>query len=230
MLSSKAWDRWTLWQEFGNMKTSTMNIKLILLGCLAVLVGFYACASQSTSTSGNGFLSDYSKLKKNPRHAGSKIYFNPETPVKNYSRFIVNPVQVRLSSLGKNRRTDSGKLQEISQYAHQQFIAALQNGGYQVVTSPGPGTMIIRSALTEVAPTDLRSRSILMNVSLGGASIEVEFVDALSGEIIAEVMESQRGTHTKVASDLNEYSNARDVIDRWAVRLVQWLDREHGKK
>ena len=90
--------------------------------------------------------------------------------------------------------------------------------------------MIIRSALTEVAPSDLQSRSFLMNVSLGGASIEAEFIDALTGETIASAMESQRGTHTKVAKDLNEYSNAKDVIDRWAQRLVQWLDREHGKK
>ena len=210
------------------MNVSTMNIKFTLLGCLAVLVGLYACGSQPTSS--NGFLSDYSKLQKNPRYEGSQIYFNPETPVKNYSRFIVNPVQVRLSSLGTHRAADSGKLQEISQYTHQQFVAALQNGGYEVVTSPGPGTMIIRSALTEVAPSGIRPRSVLMNISLGGASIEAEFVDALSGEIIAEVMESQRGTHTKVAKNLNEYSNAKDVIDRWAVRLVQWLDREHGRK
>jgi len=210
------------------MKTSTKNFRIILLGCLAGLVGLYACGGQAPVD--NGFLSDYSKLEKNPRYAGSKTYFNPDTPVKNYSRFIVNPVQIRLSSLGINRRTDPDKLQEISQYTHQQFVASLQNSGYEVVTSPGPGTMIIRSALTEVAPSDLQSRSFMMNVSLGGASIEVEFIDALTGETIAEAMESQRGTHTKVAKDLNEYSNAKDVIDRWAVRLVQWLDREHGKK
>jgi hypothetical protein len=210
------------------MKTSAMNIKFFLLGLLACLVGLNACGGQTQGN--NGFLSDYSKLEKNPRYAGSKIYFNPDTPVKNYSRFIVNPVQVRLSSLGLNRRTDPAKLQEISQYTHQQFVAALQSGGYEVVTSPGPGTMIIRSALTEVAPSDLQSRSYLMNVSLGGASIEAEFIDALTGETIAEAMESQRGTHTKAAKDLSAYSNAKNVIDRWAARLVQWLDREHGKK
>lgn len=210
------------------MKTSAMNIKCLLLVGLASLVALYGCAGQHPH--GSGFLSDYSKLKKNPNYAGSKIYFNPETPVKNYKRFIVNPVQVRLSQMGLNRRTDPAKLQEISQYTHQQFVAALQSGGYEVVTSPGPGTMIIRSALTEVAPSDLQARSYMMNVNLGGASIEAEFIDALTGEIIAEAVESQRGTHTKAAKGLNEYSNARDVIDRWAQRLVQWLDREHGTK
>jgi hypothetical protein len=90
--------------------------------------------------------------------------------------------------------------------------------------------MIIRSALTEVAPSDLQARSFMMNVNLGGASMEAEFVDALTGDIIAEAVESQRGTHTKAKKGYNEYANAKDVIDRWAQRLVQWLDREHGKK
>ncbi len=208
------------------MNASTMNIKLVLLGCLMVLAGLTACGGQSTG--GNGFLSDYSKLQKNPRYAGSRIYTNPETPLKNYSRFIVDPVQVRLSSVGAYRGAGQDKLQEISQYAYQQFVTALQNNGYEVVTSPGPGTLILRSALTEVAPSELKPRSFLMNISLGGASIEVEFVDALSGEIVVAVMESQRGKITPAGS--NEYENAKNVIDRWAKRLVQRLDEEHGKK
>jgi hypothetical protein len=193
---------------------------------LAVLVGLTACGGQSTSS--NGFLSDYSKLEKNPRYAGSRIYANPATPLKNYSRFIVNPVQVRLSSIGAQRHSDPEKLQEISLYAHQQFVTALQKGGYKVVTSPGPGTLILRSALTEVAPSELRRRSFMMNVSLGGASIEAEFVDALSGEIVVAVMESQRGK--KITTGSNDYENAKNVIDRWAARLVQRMDEEHGKK
>lgn len=202
------------------------HVKPILLGCLAVLVGLYACAGQPTGN--NGFLSDYSKLGKNPRYEGSRIYANPATPLKNYSRFIVNPVQVRLSSIGARRGADSSELHEISQYAHQQFVTTLQKSGYEVVTDPGPGTLILRSALTEVAPSELKPRSFLLNISLGGASIEAEFVDALSGEIVVAVMESQRGT--KITKDLKEYENAKNVIDRWATRLVQRLDEEHGKK
>ena len=203
-----------------------MNIKLVLMGCLTLLAGLYACGVQTQA--GNGFLSDYSKLQKNPRYEGSQIYSNPETSLKNYSRFIVNPVQVRLSSLGAHRSADSKKLQEISQYAHQQFVTALQTNDYPVVTDPGPGTLILRSALTEVAPSKLKSRSFLMNISLGGASIEAEFVDALSGEVVVAVMESQRGKITSSGS--NEYENAKNVIDRWAARLVQRLDEEHGKQ
>ena len=203
-----------------------INIKLVLLGCLAILIGLTACGGQSISR--NGFLSDYSKLEKNPRYAGSRIYANPAAPLKNYSRFIVNPVQVRLSSIGTQRHSDPSKLQEISQYAHQQFVTALQKGGYEVVTSSGPGTLILRSALTEVAPSELKPRSFLLNISLGGASIEAEFVDALSGEVVVAVMESQRGK--KITTGSNDYENAKNVIDRWAVRLVQRLDEEHGKK
>ncbi len=207
-------------------ETFKNNIGFMLLGCFTVCIGLYACGSQPKA--GNGFLSDYSKLQKNPRHEGSRIYTNPEKPVRNYSRFIVKPVQIRLSSLGAHRAADPAKQQEMSQYAHQQFITALQGAGYEVVTSPGPGTLILRSALTEVAPSELKPRSFLMNISLGGASIEAEFVDAVSGEVVVAVMESQRGKITKPGS--NEYENAKNVIDRWAVRLTQWLNEEHERK
>lgn len=203
-----------------------LNAKSVLLGCLVLCIGMYGCGSPPKA--GNGFLTDYSKLRKNPRYEGSRIYTNPEAPLKNYSRFIVNPVQVRLSSLGTHRSTDPEKRQEISQYAHQQFVSALQKGGYEVVTHPGPGTLVLRSALTEVAPSELKSRSFLMNISLGGASIEAEFVDALSGEVVVAVMESQRGTVAPAGS--NEYENAKNVIDRWAERLVRRLDEEHQRK
>jgi hypothetical protein len=200
--------------------------KHIMLGCLMIVFGLYACAVQPTGS--NGFLSDYSKLQQNPRYQGSKIYTNPEIPLKNYSRFIVNPVQVRLSSIGAHRGADASKQQEISQYAHQQFVSALQTGGYEVVTNPGPGTLILRSALTEVAPSELKPRSFLMNISLGGASIEAEFIDALSGEVVVAVTESQRGG--KISTGTNDYENAKNVIDRWAERLVRRMDEEHGKK
>jgi len=202
------------------------HIKHILLGCLILSLGLYACGTQSTSS--NGFLSDYSKLQKNPKYEGSRIYFNPDKPLKNYSRFIVNPVQVRLSSLGAHRGTDPDKMQKISQYAHEQFVMALKKAGYEVVTSPGPGTLILRSALTEVAASKIKSRSFLMNISMGGASIEAEFVDALSGEIVIAVMESQRGNVTTTGS--SEFENAKNVIDRWAERLARPLGEEQGRE
>ena len=67
-----------------------------------------------------------------------------------------------------------------------------------------------------------------MNISLGGASIEAEFVDALSGDIVVAVTESQRGK--KITTGSNDYENAKNVIDRWAARLVQRLNEEHGIK
>lgn len=208
------------------MKTPLMNTLPVFLMGLVVLFGLPACAGQPTAD--NGFLSDYSKLEKNPRHEGSRIYVNPRKPLKNYSRFIVIPVQVRLSSLGAQHAPDPAELQKISQYAYQQFVSGLQQAGYDVVTSPGPGTLILRSALTEVAPSTIRTRSVLMNISLGGASIEAEFIDALSGEVVVAVMESQRGQ--KISGNLSQYENAKNVIDRWAERLVRRMNEEHQKE
>ena len=39
---------------------------------------------------------------------------------------------------------------------------------------------------------------------------------------------SQRGK--KITAGSNDYENAKNVIARWAARLVQRLDEEYGKK
>ena len=63
-----------------------------------------------------GFLSDYSKLSPSPYKdaPGAMAYMNPGKPLKNYDKFMLNPVQIRLSQKGKERGVDRGKLQELA--------------------------------------------------------------------------------------------------------------------
>ena len=205
------------------------NFKAILfLVSFFAISGLYGCATQGPA--GTGFISDYSKLQKNPNYEGSSIYFNPDKPLKNYSRFIINPVQVRLSSKGKMWDIEKNKLHEISQYVYDKLVSELTKSGYKVVNSPAPDTLILRAAITEVAPTRIINspRSLMIvGVSLGGASSEAELIDALSGEVVVAAVESQTGNRGFNGS--TEYGNTQDVIDRWIKRLVIRMDKEHGK-
>lgn len=205
------------------------NIKVILFLVLSLAIsGLYGCATQGPA--GTGFISDYSKLQENPDFEGSLIYFNPDKSLKNYSRFIINPVQVRLSSKGKMWDIEKSKLHDISQYVYDKLVSELTKSGYKIVSTPAPETLILRAAITEVAPTRILNtpRSLMIvGVSLGGASSEAELIDALSGEVVAAAVESQTGN--RGFTGLTEYGNTQDVIDRWVKRLVIRMDKEHGK-
>ncbi len=206
-----------------------LNYKIkLFIGSLLIISGLSACATQGPA--GTGFLSDYSKLQNNPDFEGSRVYFNPDKSLKKYSRFIINPVQVRLSSRGKMWDIKKNQLHAISQYVHDQFVTELKKSNYNIVNTPGPETLILRVAITEVAPTKMIDphRSLMVGgISLGGASGEAELIDALTGEVVIAAVESQKGE--KGFNALTEYGNAKNVMDRWVKRLVIRMDKEHGK-
>ena len=65
------------------MKHYSTRLIFIFVTLAFVFAGCAAGPQERT-----GFLSDYSKLKKNPNFEGSSIYINPSLPLKNYSKFI----------------------------------------------------------------------------------------------------------------------------------------------
>ena len=178
-----------------------------------------------------GFLSDYSKLSKNPNFDGSYVYINPKRPLKNYTKFLIKPVQVRLTKEAKEREVDGAKLKEMAQYIRKQFATELKKSGYGIVNSTGPGILTLRLALTDVDPAriiaNIHPAMILTGVGLGGASGEAEFLDSQTGEVVVAAIESQKGE--RGFDGLTKYGNAENVIDRWAKRLVIRMDKEHGK-
>ncbi len=212
------------------MKTCLKSRVFRLMVAFVITAAFITgCATDKPQKA--GFLSDYSKLRKNPNFEGSYIYINPKTPLKNYTKFIVKPVQVRLTKEARKRDVDPAKLKEMARYTRKQFVTELKKSGYGVVNSPGSGTVILRLALTDVNPArilaNIHPGMIITGIGLGGASGEAEFLDSQTGQVVAAVIESQKGE--RGFDGLTKYGNAENVIDRWAKRLVIRMDKEHGK-
>lgn len=213
------------------METRSKNRISHLLVLIAISAIFISGCATTEKPQKVGFLSDYSKLQKNPDFDGSYVYFNPKTPLKNYTKFIVKPVQVRLTKEAKEREVDRAKLKEMAQYTRKQFVTELKKSGYDVVNSAGPGTLILRLALTDVDPAailaNIHPAMILTGVGLGGASGEAELLDSQTGEVVVATIESQKGE--RGFDGLTKYGNAENVVERWAKRLVIRMDKEHGR-
>jgi hypothetical protein len=80
--------------------------------------------------------------------------------------------------------------------------------------------------------TDVERTTPLLNVlpqtkvtglGLGGASMEAEALDGGSGECVAAVMQSAKGSMIDPASGLSKWGHAKEVMDGWAKRLAQRL-------
>jgi len=110
--------------------------------------------------------------------------------------------------------------------------ALIEDDGYQVVEVPGPGTATIRIGITDVDDTigalNVTIYTKITGAGLGGAAMEGEILDSVTGEQIGAVIRWGSGSRIFRAG-FTHTGDAKIVIDRWAKNLRQTIDEAHGR-
>ena len=155
------------------------------------------CASGNTSKSSfSGFLGDYSKLKPDPEFDDALRWANPNVSPDSYSSFIIDPVVVQFAPNDEGLALSPDQLKELTDHFRNEAIAALSEK-FKVVNDPGPGVLRIRVAITSVETTvpvlNIHPAMKLSGIGLGGASMEAEAIDSVSGERIVAIVDSRKG-------------------------------------
>lgn len=119
------------------------------------------------------------------------------------------------------------------------FVAELsRNGDFQIVTTQGPGVLMLRPSLLNVvvtAPdTDNPSPSVDIVASAGQMTLYLELWDGGSSTLLARVIDTQADDSTGgMAEQANTVTNqaAADIIlKRWADRLRKALDEARNSE
>lgn len=170
-----------------------------------------------------GFLSDYSRLQT--ESSTSLRYVNTRALAK-YSSFIVEPVRVHFHSGSKSKgKLTQQQISDLTSYMHANIISAVLDSGNNVVYKPAPGVAKVRVALTDIEKTNainILPQASLLGAGLGGASMEAEVIDSMTGEQIGAVVESQKGSRIPF-SNLGEWTTSKKIMDDWAERFRQRL-------
>lgn len=199
-----------------------MKVTRVLM-VVAVGLMLIQCGCGSEGTARTGFLSDYSRLRA--ESSTSLRYINDRALAK-YSSFIVDRVQVHFHSGSKSKgKLTQQQIGDLTSYMHANIVVAVKNSGNKVVYQPAPGVARIRVALTDIKKTsaaNILPQASLVGVGLGGASMEAEIVDSMTGEQIGAVVESQKGSRIPF-SNLGEWTTAKKIMDDWGKRLQQRL-------
>ena len=95
-------------------------IKFVLMGMFIVIM---TCGCTARRAQKTGVLSDYSKLK--PQSDVSYRYRAPGNPLKNYSKFIIEPVAVYLHAGSKEKgKISKQDLTDLKNYMHDALVNA----------------------------------------------------------------------------------------------------------
>jgi hypothetical protein len=201
------------------------------------------------SSGGSGFLgSDYSKLQPDPKNKDLLIYWKHEDSLKNTSKFMLDPIIVFLLPEAQQRGIEADQLAELTQNFTKAITDELTGSGrYEVVTEPGPGTMLLQIAITNLEPTGGKTNAavkgaataasvavapgaslLVPRFSVGKISIEGRILDSVSGETQVEFMTSKTGK--RYFSGLKAYQSWGDInaaFKSWAKGFRERLDKAH---
>ncbi|MDH3768718.1 MAG: DUF3313 domain-containing protein, partial [Gammaproteobacteria bacterium] len=123
--------------------------------------------------------------------------------------------------------------QELRAYVETRVGDALaKDDGYQLVDVPGPETATIRVGITDVdgsiGALNLLIYTKITGAGLGGASMEGEFVDSVTGEQIAAAVRWGSGSRI-LRAGLTHTGDAKILFNRWAKDFRQRVDEAHGR-
>ena len=159
----------------------------ILVPLLALLS---ACASTAADPPQlSGFLGDHPALAPSPRDPEIWVWARGNADYSVYDSILFDPVQTVVAG-----KEDDPELHNLGDLLRS-CVASELEGGYEIVTAPGTGTLRFRMALTGVVPatgdTSPQARDATARFDLGGASMELEVSDATSGERLAVAASSK---------------------------------------
>ncbi|HAL45023.1 MAG: hypothetical protein A2Y12_17545 [Planctomycetes bacterium GWF2_42_9] len=212
----------------------------ILYFVSAVTIGVL-CGGCWESSSETGYLSDYSNLQEVSGIAsveGSTFRYSDTSSVfvkGKYNAFILDPVIVQFQQDSKAALSQSkGKLKsqdvnDLIAYFYSAIIDAVNDSGYKIVYRAGAGIGRIRVAITELTKTNIvfaavPTARVTTGLGRGGAAIESEMVDSVSGKQILACMESTPGSRIPFTG-LSDWGGAKHAMDEWVSQFRKDLKR-----
>jgi hypothetical protein len=225
----------------------------LIIASLLLLIAFTAQAQDASnvqdteSKDTSSFLGDYSALSPDPKNGDLLVYEKSKDVLKNYRKFIIDPVTVYLLPGTQDRGIDPEDLDRLARYFTDAITDELVGAGYDVVTEPGPGVLELQTAITNVEPTGGKKNAALKagataasvavapgasllvpRLSVGKVAIEGDMIDSVSGERMVAFVTGKGGR--RWFSGLNTYKKWGDIesaFRAWAKNFRKRLDELH---
>ena len=212
-------------------------------GLVILLASFllYGCAA-APKGSPSGFLKDYPQFQPGPTDGADKVYTKPGMDLKKYHRVMLDEVQFFLKKDAESQGLQASELKELSDTFSRAVFEALGTA-YPLVTEPGDDVLRIRVAITDIELSNPAASGITTvlpvglaisvakkattgsHTGVGGASMEVEFLDSMTSQRLAAAIDTFNGSKM---SGFSKLAATKEAFEFWAKRLRVTLDMAHG--
>lgn len=223
----------------GNNKQNFIGI----LG-LTLMVGVSSCMpiKQARNVEASGFLGDYSALREGKNGEALKIYLNPkyQQTCKTYDKVLIEPVGIWVGKNSDTATLSREDKQMLVNHLHGSLVNELGKH-YQIVNTLQPGTLRIKTAITEaegswvaldtvssfvpqlLVMSKLKEIATGTGTFVGKASGEVEITDANSGERLAAAVDRMVGNKS-VTGVSSKWDDVTRTFDDWSDRMAYRLE------
>jgi hypothetical protein len=205
--------------------------------CIASLA-LVGCASKVTQPNEySGFLRDYSRLKEEKSPSGAEVmrWVDPKIDLAKYSSVYIEPTQF-YPKPKPTVKIPEATLAGITSY-YDQALKREAGKSLPLATSPGPGVLVVRAAITAVSSkTEGLKAYEVIPIALVAAAVstasgirdqettlgtEAVFLDGGSNAVIAQVVRKGTGKPLSNESQVMKPDDVKNVIDGWASDLHQ---------
>jgi len=210
---------------------------------VVLLTGFVLCGCAATPTvEHSGFLQGLPQFQTGPSDGMDQVYIRPGADLRKYNRVMLEEVQFFLKQDAATQGLQASELKELADTFHRAVFEALGTA-YPVVAEPGPDVLRIRVAITDIVTSNPAVSGIttVLPVGLavsvgkkaaggsysgvGGASMEVEFLDSMADARLAAAIDTFNGSKM---SGFSKLGATKEAFEFWAKRLRVTLDNAHG--
>ncbi|KHK66800.1 MULTISPECIES: DUF3313 domain-containing protein [Pseudomonas] len=205
--------------------------------CIASLA-LMGCSSKVTQPDEySGFLGDYSRLKEEKSPSGAEVmrWVDPKIDLAKYSSVYIEPTQL-FPKPQPTVKIPAGTLAGITSY-YDQALKREAGKSLPLATSPGPGVLVVRAAITAVSSkTEGLKPYEVIPIALVAAAVstasgirdqettlgtEAVFLDGGNNAVIAQVVRKGTGKPLSNESQVMKADDVKGVIDGWAADLHQ---------
>ncbi len=221
------------------MPVSSTRFRPLLI--VLLLGAFAACKAMPSPNA--GFILERPEAKLPPDLPFHSAWFKPAVDLRAYDRIMIAKVDTShlLATHGvltKGTGDREAQIAELAAYAESAFRKAFQNDPkrlFRVVESPGPRTLNLEVALTEVVPARpvvnaVTFLFIYRPVQQGTLAMEGRIRDAKSGSVLVTFSDRENAKFSVIhVDDFNRTGHGKAIIDEWAGQLVRVLNRRPGE-